>query len=126
MNPPAPDTGPPAAPAGITVVPLSGLESGNFSVELQGKDCGRPGISLILVEAPPGRGPSLHKHDYAEIMIVQEGSGTFSDGVASLEVSAGSIVIVAAGQPHAFTNTGDAPLKQIDIHVADAFATDWL
>jgi mannose-6-phosphate isomerase-like protein (cupin superfamily) len=126
MNPPAPDTGPTPALAGITVIPRSELESGNFSVELQGKDCGMPGISLILVEAPPGRGPSLHKHDYAEIIVVQEGSGTFSDGARSLEVSAGSIVIVAAGQPHAFTNTGDGPLKQIDVHVADAFATDWL
>ena len=41
-------------------------------------------------------------------------------------VGAGSVVIVAAGEPHGFTNTGDGPLRQIDIHVADAFSTDWL
>jgi quercetin dioxygenase-like cupin family protein len=110
----------------MKIVPTTALEAGNFSVELQGKDHGDPGISLIIVDAAPGRGPSLHTHDYAEIMIVQEGTGTFTDGVTSHEVGAGNIVVIPAGEPHGFKNTGDGPLKQIDIHVADAFATDWL
>lgn len=100
MNPPlsrSTSTDSPAATP-ITVIPTSAFDPGNFSLELQGKDHGDPGVSLILVDAAPGRGPSLHRHDYAE---------------------------VPAGRPHAFTNTGDSPLKEIDIHVADAFATDW-
>ena len=110
----------------MRVLPISGLEKSNFSLELQGKDCGEPGVSLILVDAAPGRGPSLHTHDYAEIMIVQEGTATFTDGTTETVVGAGNVVIVAAGEPHGFTNTGDGPLRQIDIHVADAFSTDWL
>jgi mannose-6-phosphate isomerase-like protein (cupin superfamily) len=116
----------PPAPGRIEVIPTSALETGNFSVELEGKNHANPGISLILVDAAPGRGPSLHVHAYAEVMIVQEGTGTFTDGVSAHEVTAGHVVIVPAGRPHAFTNTGDGPLRQIDIHVADAFATDWL
>jgi mannose-6-phosphate isomerase-like protein (cupin superfamily) len=100
--------------------------SGNFSRELQGKDCGSPGVSLILVEAAPGRGPSLHTHDYAEIMIIQAGTATFTDGTTETEVGPGNVVIVPAGEPHGFTNTGTETLRQIDIHVADAFLTDWL
>jgi mannose-6-phosphate isomerase-like protein (cupin superfamily) len=110
----------------MKIIPTSSLDTSNFSLELQGKDCGSPGVSLILVDAAPGRGPSLHTHDYAEVMIIQEGTATFTDGTTETEVGAGNIVIVGAGEPHAFTNTGDGPLRQIDIHVADAFSTDWL
>lgn len=110
----------------MKVVPTSSLDTSNFSLELQGKNCGNPGVSLILVDAAPGRGPSLHTHDYAEVMIIQEGTATFTDGVTETEVGAGNIVIVGAGEPHAFTNTGDGPLRQIDIHVGDAFSTEWL
>ncbi|MEA2125441.1 MAG: hypothetical protein QOI80_2223 [Solirubrobacteraceae bacterium] len=100
--------------------------SGNFSRELQGKAAGHPGVSLIIVEAQPGRGPSLHTHDYAEVMVILEGSATFTDGSASVEVGAGHVVVVPAGEPHGFTNTGDGVLRQIDIHVADEFLTHWL
>ena len=59
-------------------------------------------------------------------MIVQSGTGTFTDGSVTREVAAGNVVVIGAGEPHAFTNTGAEPLEQIDIHVADAFQTDWL
>ena len=59
-------------------------------------------------------------------MIVQEGTATFTDGQTEREVGAGHVVIIPAGEPHAFKNTGDGRLKQIDIHVADAFGTEWL
>ena len=110
----------------MQVIPTTSLDPSNFSVELQGKDHGDPGISLILVDAAPGRGPSLHTHPYAEIMIVQEGTATFTDGKSSHEVGAGHVVVIPAGEPHGFTNTGDSRLKQIDIHVADSFQTEWL
>lgn len=111
----------------MRVIAQSDLElSGNFSRELQGKDCGNPGLSLILVEAAPGKGPSLHTHDYAEIMIIQAGTATFTDGESSTEIGPGHVVIVDAGEPHGFTNTGTDTLRQIDIHVADAFKTDYL
>jgi mannose-6-phosphate isomerase-like protein (cupin superfamily) len=110
----------------MRVIPRSDLDAGNFSAELQGKDCGEPGISLILVDAPPGRGPALHAHDYAEVMIVLEGTATFTAGEESREVGPGEVVIIPAGEPHGFTNTGEAALRQIDIHVSDAFATRWL
>ena len=33
-------------------------------------------ISFFLVNAPPERGPELHKHDYDEVIIVQERRAT--------------------------------------------------
>jgi mannose-6-phosphate isomerase-like protein (cupin superfamily) len=41
-------------------------------------------------------------------------------------VGPGNVVVVPAGEPHGFTNTGDGVLRQIDIHVSNAFATRWL
>jgi mannose-6-phosphate isomerase-like protein (cupin superfamily) len=42
-----------------------------------------------------------------------------------LEVGAGQVVVVPAGRWHGFVNSGDGPLKQIDIHVSPRFQTEW-
>jgi mannose-6-phosphate isomerase-like protein (cupin superfamily) len=59
-------------------------------------------------------------------MIVQEGRGTFVLGDDEIEVGAGEIVVIPAGAPHRFVNSGDGPLRQIDIHVSPRFSTEWL
>jgi mannose-6-phosphate isomerase-like protein (cupin superfamily) len=99
--------------------------SGNAR-ELVGADHGGVGVCMIFVDAPPGGGPSLHKHPYEEVFIVQEGEATFIAGDEERRARAGDIVIVPADTPHAFTNTGDGPLRQIDIHVSPRFSTEWL
>ncbi|HET8806413.1 MAG TPA: cupin domain-containing protein [Gaiellales bacterium] len=38
------------------------------------------GVSFFLIEYPPGRGNSLHRHPYAEVFIVQEGEALFTVG----------------------------------------------
>jgi mannose-6-phosphate isomerase-like protein (cupin superfamily) len=110
----------------MRIVPITSLATGRPSVELEGVDHGNPGVSLILIDAAPGRGPALHRHAYAEVFVVQEGTAAFFDGTRTHEVGAGNIVIVPAGEPHGFKNTGDGQLRQVAIHVADAFETEWL
>jgi mannose-6-phosphate isomerase-like protein (cupin superfamily) len=102
------------------------LPSSNFSHELVGDDFGGVPACVIFVNAEPGRGPSLHKHPYAELFFVLEGEATFSDGADGRVVGAGEVVIVPPEQPHAFVNSGDAPLRQIDVHLSGQFVTDWL
>jgi mannose-6-phosphate isomerase-like protein (cupin superfamily) len=94
--------------------------------ELVGADHGGAGVCVIFVDAPPGGGPSLHKHPYEELFIVLDGEVTFVAGDDELRASGGDIVIVPPDTPHAFTNSGDRPLRQIDIHVSPAFITEWL
>jgi mannose-6-phosphate isomerase-like protein (cupin superfamily) len=94
--------------------------------ELVGADHGGAGVSLIFVDAPPGGGPSLHKHPYEELLILLEGEATFVAGDKKLQARAGDVVIVPPDTPHAFTNSGDGRLRQIDIHVSSAFDTEWL
>jgi mannose-6-phosphate isomerase-like protein (cupin superfamily) len=101
------------------------LPLSNFARQLVGADHDVD-LSLFFVDAPPGRGPSLHTHPYAELLIVQEGKGTFVLGDEERELGAGDIAIVPPGMPHAFTNTGEEPLRQIDIHLSRSFQTEWL
>ena len=84
------------------------------------------GISFIVIEAPPGSGPKLHKHPYEEVFVVQEGTVTFTAGDEVIQASGGQVVVVPAGVPHKFVNSGVGTLRQIDIHPTERFVTEWL
>lgn len=91
-----------------------------------GEHGGGVGISFFLFDAPPGRGPGLHRHDYAEVFIVQEGEANFTVGDRERTVRAGQVVVVPAGVEHAFKGTGEGRLRQVDIHLSPRFVTEWL
>lgn len=91
-----------------------------------GERFGGVGACVLFVDAQPGQGPRLHRHTYVEILIVLEGTATFRDGVSTREVKAGEFAVVDAGQAHAFVNSGDGPLRQIDVHLSSHFETEWL
>jgi mannose-6-phosphate isomerase-like protein (cupin superfamily) len=108
------------------VVNQEQLPFSNIARELEGVDHGGVGLCLIFVDAEPGRGPSLHRHDYDEVFITLEGQATvFADGEERV-VGPGDVAIVPAGTPHRFVNSGDGPLRQIDIHLSGRFGTEWL
>jgi mannose-6-phosphate isomerase-like protein (cupin superfamily) len=104
---------------------ITDLEPGNYSRSLQGAEHGAP-ICLILVEAPPGKGPALHRHPYEEVFVIHEGEGTFMAGDEESHVAAGAVVVVPARTPHRFVNTGDTPLRMTTIHASAQFQTEWL
>jgi mannose-6-phosphate isomerase-like protein (cupin superfamily) len=109
----------------LTVIAQDQLPWSSIAHELVGADHGL-GITLLFVDAPPGRGPALHRHPYDEIFIVQEGEATFTLDGAEVEARAGDILVARAGQAHAFVNTGVGNLRQVDIHVSPSFSTEWL
>ena len=84
------------------------------------------GICVIVVEAEPGSGPALHRHPYEEVFVVQAGEATFTLGDTERVVRAGEVAVAPAGVAHRFVNSGDGPLRQVDIHVSRAFDTEWL
>jgi quercetin dioxygenase-like cupin family protein len=109
----------------MSVISQDGLPISAGSRELEGRDHG-VGVSLIFVDAPPGGGPSQHKHAYEEIFVLLEGEATFTLGDEERVAHAGEIVIASRETPHAFVNSGSGPLRQIDIHVSPRFMTEWL
>jgi mannose-6-phosphate isomerase-like protein (cupin superfamily) len=110
----------------LEVLKQDQLPLSNIARELVGVDHGGVGVCIIFVDAPPGGGPSLHKHPYEEVLIVLEGEVTFVAGGEEIQAGPNDVVIVPPDLPHAFTNTGAGQLRQIDIHVAQAFSTEWL
>jgi mannose-6-phosphate isomerase-like protein (cupin superfamily) len=90
---------------------------------LQGHHLGA-GVSLIVVDAPPGSGPKLHRHPYEEVFVVQEGTATFTSGDETIEAKGGQVV--PAGVAHKFVNSGTGRPRQVDVHASERFVTEWL
>jgi len=101
------------------VINREDLPFGGISHKFEGYRYGEVGVSFFLVESPPGRGAVLHTHPYEEIFLTLEGEATFTVGDATIEVSAGQIVVAPAGVPHKFVNSGTGPLRQVDIHPSE-------
>ena len=120
------DSGPVQALHRARVLDRTDLPQSAMAYEFEGYDHGAIGASVIVVDAPPGSGPRLHKHPYAEIFVVLEGQATFTAGEDVLEAVGGQIVVVPAGVPHTFVNAGTGPLRQVDVHPSGQFITEWL
>jgi quercetin dioxygenase-like cupin family protein len=108
----------------MKVIRRDELTQSNNSLEFEGTDHD-VGVSFFLVDAASGRGPSLHTHDYPEVFIMLEGTATFRGPDGEVEVNAGEVVVVPAGEPHAFNASGEGS-RQVNIHVNPRFVTQWL
>jgi mannose-6-phosphate isomerase-like protein (cupin superfamily) len=109
----------------MTVIRIEDLPWSEVAHELVGAEHGLD-ITILFVDAEPGRGPALHRHPYAEVFVLQEGEATFTLGDETVEARAGNILVARPNQPHAFVNSGTGPLRQVDIHLSPAFSTEWL
>jgi mannose-6-phosphate isomerase-like protein (cupin superfamily) len=78
----------------------------------EGRGHDEANISLIFVDLSPGKGPRLHRHPYKEVFIVHAGQARFTIGPTLVDVVCGQLVIVAAGIPHKFVNSGSGRLLQ--------------
>jgi len=108
-----------------SVIDVEDLRRGD-SLVFVGADHGGAEVSFILDRSGPGRGPALHRHPYDEVWILDEGEATFTAGDRTLPAGPGSVVVVPAGTPHCFTNTGTTPLRMVCIHPRARMETEWL
>jgi mannose-6-phosphate isomerase-like protein (cupin superfamily) len=107
------------------VIPIDELPWSNIAREFVGAEFG-VGICAILVEAPAGRGPSLHRHPYDEVFFILEGRATFRIGEeAEREAGPTEIVVVPAGNWHGFVNSGEGTLRLTAIQGSSSFQTEW-
>lgn len=75
-------------------------------------------VSFFLVNNQPGEGPVLHRHPYSETWIVRSGQALFTAGEQEFEAGPGDILVVSAGTPHKFKNTGTGRLELVCIHAS--------
>lgn len=99
---------------------------GETSWQFEGARYGDIPVSFFVSHTPPGGGPALHTHPYTEVFVVHTGALRFVVGDQSLEVPAGSIVIVPAGVPHKFLNASNEIVHHTDIHSSGHMETTWL
>lgn len=83
-------------PDGARVLDKADLAQSETACEFQGH-YHDAGVSFIVIDAPPGSGPKLHKHPYEEVFVVQEGAVTFTAGEDIIQANAGQVVVVPAG-----------------------------
>lgn len=91
------------------------------SYNFVGADHADVNVSVFLFRGQPGAGPGPHRHPYDEIQFIQEGRGRWVVNGQAFEARAGDILVIKAGEVHSFTNTGDTPLVQIDVHLSPRF-----
>jgi mannose-6-phosphate isomerase-like protein (cupin superfamily) len=108
------------------VIDRDELPHGRTAHKFEGYLYGDADVSFFLTDGPPGSGPELHEHPYAEVFVIQEGAVTFTVGEDTIEATAGQIVVVPAGVPHKFVNSGTARARHIDIHASRRMTTEWL
>ena len=104
----------------MSFVNLEQLPFVGMSHEFVGEKHGAP-FSAYVVAAKPAQGPPLHTHPYIEVAFTIEGTATITVGDETREVKAGGIVVIPANTPHRFVNSGETPLRQIDIHASPKF-----
>jgi mannose-6-phosphate isomerase-like protein (cupin superfamily) len=88
------------------------------AVEFEGQPYGA-GISFLKGNLPPGKGPGLHKHPYAETCIVLSGQAAMVVDGEEVVAVAGDIVVIGPATPHRFTATGEGQLDMVCVHASD-------
>ena len=73
-------------------------------------------VSLFIIDNPPGKGPELHKHPYAETFVIQGGEATFTVDGETLVAGPGTVVIVPPETPHKFVASGAGNLRLVAVH----------
>ena len=94
------------------------------NTELPGNDqsrtflgCDHGGVPVSFVQAsPPGHGPGPHRHPYAEVFVLHDGTRSFLAGDHTIEASGGSVVVMPAGEVHGFTASDGGTLRMTCLH----------
>ncbi len=107
------------------VIEVEQLPGGENAVRFDGHAHGA-GVPFFITRNLPGTGAELHRHPYEETFIIQEGEARYTVGDETIEAGAGEILVVPAGTPHKFTNTGQGRSRQVNIHPVDKMETEWL
>ncbi|MFL5845787.1 MAG: cupin domain-containing protein [Solirubrobacteraceae bacterium] len=97
------------------VTPLEDLRRSETAALFEGAAAGGVAVSMFVTDYPPGRGPDLHLHPYAEVFYVQTGTGEFTAGDEQRLVEAGHIVVVPPDTPHGFKCRSDR-LQVVSVH----------
>ncbi len=84
------------------------------------------GISMFVVETPPGTAVGLHVHPYSETFLLLEGRGRWTAGDTVTELAPRELLVVPPDTPHGFRNVGEEPLLVVSVHESGTLQQTWL
>jgi quercetin dioxygenase-like cupin family protein len=93
-------------------LPHIGLAGDTYTILLTGKDTAGQ-FCLIDMLIPPGGGPGLHRHDFEETFILQEGEIEFTFREEKVTVRAGETINIPANAPHKLRNQSDKLVRML-------------
>ena len=68
-------------------------------------------ITCLFERIAPGDAIPLHTHTTSEVVVVDEGSGSYRLGDETTFVRAGSVIFIPAGTAHGTVNDGSDPMR---------------
>jgi quercetin dioxygenase-like cupin family protein len=95
-------------------LPHIGIVGDTYTILLSGSQTGGR-FSLIDMLVLPGGGPGLHRHDFEETFIVQEGEIEATFRGKTTRIKAGETAHIPANAPHRFQNTSSQPARLLCI-----------
>ena len=113
-------------PSVVRLVERKDLPYSANAYRFEGEILGDIPVSFFWTDEPPGAGTGIHRHPYAEVFVVQEGTVTFTLGDETVEATAGHIVMAPASVPHRFVNVGTTNSQHLDLHPSARVITEWL
>jgi mannose-6-phosphate isomerase-like protein (cupin superfamily) len=111
--------------AGYRLIDAAEMQISPTARRLEGQAFAAP-ISLFLLDNPPGKGPELHLHPYAETFVVEAGEATFTIDGETVAARAGDVVVVAPETPHKFVSSGEENLRLVCVHPVAEMVQTWL
>ena len=75
------------------------------------------GVKAVLTRVAPGGKFAMHKDNYAHLFYFLSGKGTVAIEDKQYEARAGLVVRVAAGEMHAYENTGAEDLVLLSLNL---------
>jgi quercetin dioxygenase-like cupin family protein len=103
----------------VRVLPLDDLRRSPAAWLFEGRRHGDVALSFFVTTFPPGEGPALHTHPYAEVFLVEAGTATFTVAGEDHVAQEGTVLVVPAETPHRFSNAGAGPLRVLSIQPSD-------
>lgn len=76
---------------------------------------GATNFAMRVLELEPGKTSPFHQHENEHEVFVLDGQGEVETIDNSEKIQAGSVVFIPERESHQFRNTGDVPLRFIDV-----------
>jgi quercetin dioxygenase-like cupin family protein len=106
----------------VRIISMEELRRGGGATRFEGHAYGSS-VSFFVTDAPPGRGPDLHRHPYEETFVITDGSAVFTVDGETIEATAGTIIVVPPGAAHKF-RTGADGMRSVNIHGSDRMSQE--